>query len=863
MASVSAPIDLSCEHVPSPLGTDAALPRFGWKLPPGRSGRLQHAWQIQAAIDPARLESSPDCWDSSKTSSNQSVDIEYAGRALAPRTRYYWRVRVWDERGVASDWSEPSWFETGKRGEPWTGKWIGRAALGRGPGQPCPYLRRSFRVGGKPVRARLYATAFGLFELYLNGGLVSGADRFVPGWTDFKRRLQYLAYDVTDAVSGGDNVLGAILGEGWYCGRIGWPALAAARAGDFPMLRLELVLDYEDGSSETVVSDGKWRATTGPLLSSSIYDGEHYDARKELGDWTRSGYDDADWQPVSTYKDRGVPIVAKRCPPVRATRELRPVAMTRSREGHPIFDFGQNLVGVPRLRLRGEAGAAVTLRFAEMLKDDGELYTDNYRSAKSTDVYVCKGGGTEVYEPRFTFHGFRYLEVQGLRQRPTKAMVAAVVMNTDLPESGSFECSNKVLNQLQSNILWGQRGNYFEVPTDCPQRDERLGWTGDAQVFIRAASWNMDVRAFFEKWMDDMRDAQDERGSFPNFAPNLGKRDGAHGWGDAGVICPWVVYERYGDVRILEENYDAMKAWVRFREEGSKDLIPPDAGFGDWLAIESVGRVGTTPRDLIGAAYFAHSSDLVSRIAGILGEEKDAEYYAALRDRVKAAFCKHFVTETGRVCGETQTAYLLALAYDILPEALRPAAFERLVADLKFRDYHLSTGFLGTPLLCPVLTRFGRTDLAYRVLLQETYPGWLFSILQGATTMWERWNSYSKKDGFGDVAMNSFNHYAYGAVGDWMYSTILGLATDPERPGYRHVLVRPIPGGGLTRASGSLETPYGRLASSWEIRGGKFRMELEVPPNATATVRLGKLKPKEAKAGVHRYSVALRQFEGH
>jgi alpha-L-rhamnosidase len=500
-----------------------------------------------------------------------------------------------------------------------------------------------------------------------------------------------------------------------------------------------------------------------------------------------------------------------------------------------------------------------------MLQADGTPYTANLRGAKATDIYLCRGAGVEIYEPRFTFHGFRYVELSGLKSKPRLDAVTGLVWHTEMTPTGTFTCSDPLVNQLQSNIRWGQRGNFLEVPTDCPQRDERLGWTGDAQVFIPTAAFNYDVSAFFRKWTRDLADGQYPSGAYPDIAPDVffklwpDNAGGTAAWGDAGVICPWTIYRKYGDIRILEENYSAMARSVAFQEKTSTRLIRPDTNYGDWLAPDaSQAGWAATPSDLIGTAYFAHTAGIMARVARILERDADAKRFTRLHTRVIAAFNRHYVTPDGRIAGDTQTAYLLALGFDLLPEKQRPAALAHLERTLKRRNNHLCTGFVGTPLLCPVLTRFGRTDLAYRLLFNEGYPSWFFPIKNGATTMWERWNSWTPDKGFGEVGMNSFNHYAYGAIGEWLYATVGGISE--LAPGFRRILLRPQPHEKLTHAAATLESPYGRITSKWKRTRATFTWIVEVPPNTQATavppgVSLDTVKidgqPWDQHAGVH------------
>ncbi len=845
---------LRCEHLENPMGLDETRPRLSWQIDDPRPGARQTAYQIVAASRPDLLDRKPDLWDSGKVAGDQCLDIVWNGRKLKSRQRVLWRVRVWDRQGAASSWSTTAAFEIGLlQPADWKAQWIGLPLADKETSQPCPFLRRQFELDRSVAQARLFVSARGLFEIYLNGRRV-GQDYFTPGWTDYAKRIQYLAYDVTNQLQTGTNVAGAILGDGWYAGFLGWGKSHGVYGNQLSLL-FQLEIEYADGTRAIVAGGPEWKTAFGPLLKSDIYNGETYDARREMAGWSAPGFNDTAWQPATLFAPPKADLTGCRSRPVRLQEEIPVQVQTEPRFGVHVFDLGQNMVGWARIKVRAPAGRQVTIRYAEMLHADGTLYTANLRKAQCTDHYICKGGGEEIYEPRFTFHGFRYVELTGLVAKPAPADVTGIVLHSDIPATGTFECSAPLVNRLQKNILWGQKGNFLDVPTDCPQRDERLGWTGDAQVFARTACFNRDVAAFFTKWCLDLADAQTPDGAFTHVTPDIlhGKEFGAAAWADAGVICPWTIYLCYGDKRILERQYASMTRWVAWRLKRSPDLISTDACFGDWLAIGS-----QTPRDLIATAYFAHTTLIVAQAAAIIGRRDDARKYTALARRIKAAFNREFVSPNGRLAGDTQTAYLLALGFDLLAGKQQAYAIERLVKDIAEHDVHLSTGFVGTPLLAPVLSRFGHTDLAYKLLLQTTYPSWLYTVLQGATTMWERWNSYTKEQGFGDVAMNSFNHYAYGAIGEWLYNTVAGIELDPAQPGYKHIIFQPHPGAGLTFARAELLTRYGKAACAWKMDGNRLTVTVTAPPNTTATVFLPGYKPKIIGAGTYEFSSALK-----
>ncbi len=704
------------------------------------------------------------------------------------------------------------------------------------------YLRRQFEIG-KPVRsARLHVTARGLFEIHLNGGK-AGNDYMAPGFTPYSRKIETLTYDVTSQIQQGANAIGAILGEGWFAGRLGWGK--GFMNGKQPELLLQLEITHDDGSISTIVTDAGWKATNdGPIRFSAIYDGESYDARKAINGWDSAGFNDAGWQPVVTEKPAPeIALAPKRHHPVRIDKELPAIGVTEPKSGSFVFDLGQNIVGWPTLKIPVSKDQVVTIRYAEMLEKDGTLYTANYRHAKSTDTYTADADGTVTWHPTFTFHGFRYVELSGFPAgtHPEKTWVTGCVLHSDFGWQGSFTSSNELLNQLQSNITWGLRGNFLDIPTDCPQRDERLGWTGDAEVFAPTALLNADVHSFLSSWLESVRLDQQADGAIPNVIPNVIKNHcGGPGWADVATVIPWELYVRTGDITVLKENFDMMRRWVGWYEKQAKGFIVDVTAYGDWLQpnTNKGNQKGDTPQSLIGTAYFARSTDLTARAARSLGRTEEAVRLEALLVDVKKAFIAKFFDNKGKLTNpiETQTGYLFALGFDLLPEPMRAGAANNLARLVGEADNHLRTGFLGTPLLAPVLDRFGHTDLAYAVLFKETYPSWFFSIRQGATTMWERWNSFSHADGFGDAGMNSFNHYAYGAIGQWMHESIAGLAPDPAQPGYKHFFIKPTPGGPLTSARAELETPYGKALSAWKIENGILKLEAVVPPNTTASL---------------------------
>ena len=870
------PTDLRCEYFTDPIGLTVPRPRLSWRL----AGGTQRAYEIATDAGAATT---------GRVDSPQSHLIDWPFEPLQSRRAVAWKVRVWTDDGE-SGWSATARAEAGlMRRDDWQARFVGSDDVGGlHTGAPAPRLRRGFEVGGAVARARLHATALGVYVCHLNGRRV-GDHELAPGWTDYRRRVQVQTYDVADLLRSGDNEIAAELGDGWYCGHVNWQP--RMNYGARPRFLAQLEIEYADGRRETLVTDESWQATTsGPVRRADLLMGEHYDARAESPDaaWH--------WRPAQADPiPAGLELHASASPPTREQEVLAPVA---AEPGPPQrkasawrVDFGQNLVGVVRLdfgALRGRLadgdaltpGLTLRLRHAEMTNADGSLYTENLRGAEATDYYTCRGDevtGGRAWRPRFTFHGFQHVEIVGLPAliEPGELPVGfarGVVLHDDLPTTGEFACADDRLNRLQHCIRWGQKGNFLSIPTDCPQRDERLGWTGDIQVFAPTACFNRESAGFLAKWLLDVRDAQRQDGRVPPVCPNanlpgvdpwqtdrpgdagaseLVGHDGGPAWADAAVIVPHALWRQYGDLGVVRDMYDPMRRFVDYlRDVDSRGLIRrhalhfPWGGFGDWLALDGGDPArgshdGGTPKDLIGTAYFARCCRLLAEMADALGNADDAADYHKLGDDVAAAFNDAFVTGSGRLSAQTQTAYLLALAYDLLPEAKRPAAADFLLDLLDRRRWKLTTGFVGTPLLLPTLTRLGHLDKAYRVLLDDAYPGWLYTVSLGATTMWERWNSWTPEDGFGPVSMNSFNHYAYGAVGQWMYETIGGLS--PVEPGYRRLRIAPQPGRpdrgeGLSGARCALRTPYGRAACDWRLDGDRFTMTAIVPPNAGAEV---------------------------
>lgn len=849
--------ELSTDYLKNAIGIANLNPRFFWIIDSKNRYSLQTAYQIQVAVSEESLSDGKLLWDSKKVYSDNSIHVEYNGPVLQSGQRYYWRVRVWDNHKDSSDWSDCAYWEMGLLDpQDWNAEWIEaepdmnrritdtilKRTLFRS--LPAVIFRNEFKLKGKVRSARAYITCHGLYECMINGHRV-GDFLFTPGWTSYNHRVQYQCYDVTEMMLSDTIAVGVTLCDGWYTRPfIGWPdgLLKGNIYGDKLSLLAQINIVYADGSVDLLGTNEEWKCSTGPILSSDIYNGEIYDARLEKTGWTEPAFDDDDWNQVKTAnygKEKLIPTIA---PPVRIIQEIQPQNVFITPQGDTVIDMGQNMVGWIRLSVSGKAGTKVTLRHAEVLDKDGNFYTKNLGYARATNTYILNGKYQETWEPHFTFQGFRYVAVHGYPGKLNKDAFTGIVIHSDLTPTGHFECSNALVNQLQHNILWGQKGNFLEIPTDCPQRSERFGWTGDAQVFAPTANTNMNTAAFFTKWLGDFIVEQSVNGSYPHMIPNIFTAgdggDGAAGWADAGVIIPWTLYEAFADITILERQYSSMKQWLNFLQtraesKGDAFIREDDFNFGDWLAPENY----ITDRDLINTAYYARSADLLSQIAQVLGKEEDAKYYASLFENIRRSFQREFVTPNGRVISQTQTAYILVLMFDLINEDLKTRVFERLIDDINSIG-HLTTGFLGTPYLNHILSEYNHYNEAYHLLMREEFPSWLHPITMGASTIWERWDGIKTDSTFQDYTMNSFNHYAFGAIGEWLYKEVAGIKA--TMPGYKIFSINPNPGGSLSHARAIINTLYGRIVSSWEFKNEWFVLHVEIPDNTIAEVTLHK-----------------------
>ena len=816
--------DLRIEYRNNPIGIDILRPRFSWKLESEQTDTMQTAYQIQVISGGEMI------WDSGCRKSDQSVLVEYEGLPLQAEAVYEYRAIVWDNHGEMAEAGGN--FETGLlAGTAFQAQWITHPF--EQEETACPVFTKTVNLAKPVKRARIYATALGTYEIQINGKKV-GDTFFAPGWTNYKKRLQYQTYDVTEFLadetgSSKESVIEVIVGNGWYKGIFGFTC-TPNHYGDRVAALAELHVEYEDGSKEVVATDTSWQVKTGPIRYSEIYMGETIDSTFSA--------DQAVAAEAFSYPMEN--IIAQESEPVRITKRTVAKELIVTPKGEKVLDFGQNMAGIVEVKVQGKSGQKIVIRHAETLDKDGNFYSETLRQAKSIDTYICDGT-EQTFLPHFTFHGFRYICVEGLDE-VNPADFTACTLHTDMKETGSFSCSNEMVNQLQSNIQWGQRGNFLDIPTDCPQRDERLGWTGDAQVFCRTASYNMETALFFRKWLHDLKSEQSDKFGPPHVVPNiLQEQDAAAAWSDAATVIPWTVYQVFGDKRVLEEQYESMKGYVDYITAHCSENGLWQTGFqyGDWLALdkeESADRTGATDKYLVANAYYAYSADIVSKAAQVLGYEEDAKEYETLHQKIVELFDEEYITRTGRVVSETQTGCILALYFNLAQEKYRERIAGSLETNIANHKNHLSTGFVGTPYLCHVLSENGMHDLAGTIFLKEDYPSWLYAVKKGATTIWERWNSIMPDGSFDESGMNSLNHYAYGSIGDWMYEKLAGI--NPVKPGYKEILIKPMFIKGITSVDASFDSVYGVIRSAWSCKEGKITVDVTIPANTTAEVFL-------------------------
>ena len=875
------PVYLRCEYKENPF-TDVTSPRLSWELTTAENNHIQTAYQILVAGSMADLsEEKADLWNSGKINSRATAQIEYAGKPLKSRQVCFWKIRSWDKNGVAGEWSTAAHWEMGFLDKKeWKGDWIGLDLDKLGKGKiyhlpPAPYLRKEINIKPGFVKARLYVTALGLYEFSINGKKIGDAF-LTPGWTDYDKRVYYQTYDVTDQIKSGANALASQLSYGWYAGYLGYSLLVGnpvvrAFYGKVPLLKAQLEVEYADGKTETFATNDQWKVSQGALLESDLLNGETYDARLERNDWNKTGFDEKGWKKAEVFPDkpeRQIQIYPG--PPVKVTQTLDILFAMATPDGKIIFGFNQNFAGIVRLHVKGRAGDTIRLRYGEKLYPDGRLMTENLRMARATDTYILNGAPEgETWEPKFTYHGFQYVEVTGLKEKPDKNTMLGLVIGSDTPKTGSFETDNKMVNQLYSNIDWTQRANYVDIPTDCPQRDERVGWTGDAQVYVKSATFNRDVASFFTKWVVDLNDGQYENGAYPLYAPrpNLRKTDTfSPGWMEAGIICPYQIYRTYGDTRMIKQGWGHMVRFMDFLEKRSKgnnvfkeksfEDIDPKGGYGDWL---SFGK--KTPPDLLASFYYTYCANLMVEMAGAIGHDADKKRFTDMAAKVRSSVLAHYTDSNGQFkcdsaaygdgkgyvdgqlgfTGNTQTVYANAIYMNIVNPADREKAGLHLLGLLNKNGNKLATGFLGAKPLLPALSAAGQSDMAYKLFLSKEFPSWGFEVENGSTTIWERWDSFTKEDGFKyNAAMNSFSHYAFGAVCEWMFGNAAGIQV--TKPGFSEFNIRPeiAPDGmgidGISWLKSSYHSMNGDIVSEWGKSGEKLLMKVGIPVNTVANI---------------------------
>jgi len=857
---------LRCEYRINPTGMDIRQPRLSWKMISNQRGQSQTAYQVLVSATRQSLDADlGDLWDSGRVDSGQSIQIVYAGQPLKSRTQCYWKVRVWDRDGEPTDWSPSANWTMGLL-EPadWQALWIAmpddEVDHAEENDSVSPYFRRTISVKPSVQRATVYVTGLGLYELWINGEPV-GDHLLAPEWTMYGRRVQYQTFDVSELIQPGENAIGVILGKGWHADDpfFASPPPAERAFGAQLALLCQLEIELTDGTTQTFVSDDSWRATLdGPIRFANLYDGETYDARREMPGWDEASFDDQDWQPVKVVDFSRANLIWQRNEPIRTFRNLRPINLTEPETGTFLFDMGQNLVGWCRLQARGERGDEVVLRHAEHAREDGTIYTKNLSDADQTDRWILTGRDNEEFEPRFTYHGFRYVEVTGLSEKPTLDDLVGVALHSDVRTTGEFECSSELVNQLMRNIVWTQRNNLHGVPTDCPQRNERAGWMGDMQAFCQTAIYNCDMAAFLSKWILDIRDSQSPEGRYAEIAPMPQQPAiGAPAWSDGGTIVPWRMYENYGDTRLLREHFDSARRWVDFVHQQNADAIwRIDRGgdFGDWLNGDHIDVAGwprtgaEVPKELFATAFFARSTAIVAEMARVLGDAPSARKYQNLHDKIQSAFLREFVSLDGHLAGDTQAGYVLALRFELLPSPLRSPAVTYLLEGIDRYRGHLSTGIQTSHRAMLELTRHGHHRRACQIMMLREAPSWGYMIDSDATTMWERWDGFNKERGetldeqleVGSpvVGMNSFNHYAMGSVGEWVWRHIAGISPDADRPAYKQVVIHPRPGPGLNWARATYDSIHGPITTDWRLDGNTFRLKTTIPPNTTATVHV-------------------------
>lgn len=845
-----------------------AMPQVGWVMESDERKVKQGSYQLQVGRDAGFA----DClYDSGRVETEQSQHI-IPPVQLTSLTTYYVRVRVTSSAGEASDFSEPATFLSGLCCGEWEASFISADTDADAQNSKGTYVRKEFTAKKDIAEAYLCSSALGLYEVSINGKRV-GKDELTPGFTSYHKHLLYQTYDVTDYVKSGENAIAAMIGAGWYKGRMSF-LNKYNNYGKRSAFLGQLLLRYADGSSEMVCSDESWKGKDSPVVFAEIYDGETYDARLETPGWNEPGLCDEDWHGVEV-----IPYDFKNLKPQTAAfvTEIEPVQPKRifqTPQGDTVIDFGQNMTGWIHVKASGRPGDVIQLNCFEVLDKDGNVYLDNLRGAKEQMKYIFAEEKEVEYYPSFTFHGFQYAKITAFPGEPAPENFLARAVHSDMGDTGSFTCSNPDVNQLQHNILWGMKGNFVDVPTDCPQRNERLGWTGDAQIFCRTASYLMNTYQFYKKWLVDVAADQTPEGGVPHVVPDMlsGEPETEHdwllsqgthsaaAWADVAVIMPWVLYQTYGDTQVLRQQFDSMKGWVDFMRAHAEDYIwNYKLQFGDWVALdaEEGSYFGATPNDLTCTAYFAYTTGLFAKICGVLGEEALAREYGNLYDNIVKKYQETFFHEDGTMTAQTQTAHIVSLYFGLMPERYRTTVVAGLKRLLEKENGHLVTGFVGTPYFCHALSENGCLKEAYELLLKDDFPSWLYQVRMGATTVWEHWDGIKPDGSMWSPDMNSFNHYAYGAIGEWLYRVCAGIEIDERMPGYEHILFQPHPGGGLTYARGEYESIYGTVACGWRADGDEIVLSFTIPVNTTATIR-----PDGCLAMIETDGIAFTQTDG-
>lgn len=820
--ALQAPEHLRCEYLENPLGVDASHPRFFWLIKQQGRGISPSAYQILVASTPeALMRGQADAWDSGKVQSESTIQIAYEGKALESGRAYYWRVRYWDQKGTPSPYSTVAYFSMGilSRSE-WRGTWIGGGATNGNE------FRKSFELNGKVMRAQIYITALGYYELHINGTRI-GNKVLDPSWTTYPKRVLYSTYDVTGNLQSGQNAIGVMLGGGWAT--LSEPLMHIEPDYKSPVLLLDMQIQMGDGRIITVASDGTWKTTRGPIVEDSVYNGEIYDANRETPGWDKPGFDDSQWAAATLVEGSTGVRSSEMMPPIQVVDSIVPRRISNPAPDVYVFDMGQNLSGWAELKVRGPAGTKVTMRYAELLYKNGMINRENLRSAKSRDIYILRGDGQETYAPRFTYHGFRYVEVTGYPGTPGPDSLHVQVVHSAVTPTGSFSASRQSLNDLQNAVLWSQVTNLFSVPTDCDQRNERKGWLGDAQITAEEAMMNFDMAAFYANYLRDIGDEQSPDGSLPSTVPHkYGDMPADLGWEAAYPIISWYMWTQYGDRRVLEENEANLKKYAEFLESHAKDgVFQGHLGRqGDWVELEH------TPLDYMAAIWYYYNIDLMSKIETALGHTSEAKTYGQHANQIKEAFNSLYLNpSTGEYANGTQTANAMALYFNLPPANLRSKVATNLTNDITYyHNTHTTTGFIGIRYEMPALTQIGRSDLAYELAVQDTFPSWGYMLKQGATTLWEVWQ---QKTGPG---MNSHDHVMFGSVGAWFYQALAGIEQGEESAAFRHIHIDPQMVEDLSWASGTIQTIRGAVSSSWSRTPNSLELKVSIPPGSDGQV---------------------------